>query len=151
MFFIRNFVGIDAEDVFQEVMLKVFQNIEKFNPLYSFNTWVYSITRNHCINHLNKRKLPMATEDPETSSLASGYTSQEDKLIHKELHREIDRILAEFSEDNQQIVFLRYYEGMKYREIARVMNFSTGTVKSRLHASRSILRKALEAYDERLR
>ena len=129
--------------------MKVFQNIEKFNPLYSFNTWIYTIARNQCINHFNRRKRRMAAEDPDTSLSASVNASQEDKVIRKELYLEIDRILATFSEDNQQIAFLRYYEGMKHREIARVMNIPTGTVKSRLHTSRSILRKALEAYDER--
>jgi RNA polymerase sigma-70 factor (ECF subfamily) len=140
---------LDAEDVFQEIMLKVFQNIEKFNPVYSINTWIYTIARNHCVNILGKRKLPMAAEDPEASSYAAGNSSQEDEMIHKELHREIDRVLATFSEDNRQIVFLRFFEGMKHREIARVMNIPTGTVKSRLHASRSHFKKVLEAYHER--
>ena len=149
LFFIRNYEGAEVEDIFQEVMMKVFQKIEKFNPLFSFNTWIYTIARNHCINHLSKRKMPMATEDPDTSLSASVNASQEDKVIRKELHLEIDRILATFSEDNQQIAFLRYYEGMTHREIARIMDIPTGTVKSRLHTSRAILKKALEAYDER--
>lgn len=148
-YFIRNFVKDDTEDVFQEIMLKVFENIKKFNPLYSFNTWIYSIARNHCINHLNKRKPPMTPGNPESSLPASGDVSSEDKVLRKEFYGEIDRVLATFNEDNQQIAFLRFFEGMKHREIARVMNIPTGTVKSRLHASRSHLKKVLEAYHER--
>ena len=60
-FFIRNFVRDEAEDIFQEVMLKVFQNIEKFNPLYPFSTWIYTIARNQSLNYINKRKLPAET------------------------------------------------------------------------------------------
>jgi RNA polymerase sigma-70 factor (ECF subfamily) len=148
-YFIRNFVKDDAEDVFQEIMLKVFENIETFSPRYSFNTWIYSIARNHCINHLGKRKSPMAPGNPESLLPASDNISSEDKVLQKELHREIDRVLGTFSEDNQQIAFLRFFEGMKHREIARIMNIPTGTVKSRLHACRTQLRDVLEAYNGR--
>jgi len=54
IFFIHNMVKDNAEDLFQEVMLKVYQNLDKYNPLYSFNTWIYTIARNHCLNYLNK-------------------------------------------------------------------------------------------------
>lgn len=150
-FFIRNIVGDDAEDVLQEIMLKVFENIEKFNPLYSFNTWIYSITRNHCVNYRGKRRLPIATGDPENKPAVSASLSNspEDDIIYKELYLKIDRILDTFSENNRQIAFLRFYEGMKLGEISRIMNIPTGTVKSRLHKSRSILKKALETYNER--
>jgi RNA polymerase sigma-70 factor (ECF subfamily) len=148
MYFIRNYVRDNTEDVFQEIMLKVFQNMEKFNPLYSFNTWIYTIARNHCLNHLNRRKLPVVDKNPETTIIASGSAPQEAGMIHRELHQEIDRVIATFSKDNQQIAFLRFYEGMKHREIARIMNIPTGTIKSRLHQARSLLRKAVEAHHE---
>jgi RNA polymerase sigma-70 factor (ECF subfamily) len=149
MYFIRNYTGDDSEDIFQEIMLKVFQNMEKFNHLYSFNTLIYTIARNHCLNHLNKRKLAMVAGDPETSAITPESTLQENEVIRKELHLEIDRVMATFSRANREIAFLRLHEGMKHREIARVMNIPTGTVKSRLHQIRLLLRKAVEAYHER--
>lgn len=149
MYFIRNFVRDDTEDIFQEIMLKVFQNIEKYNPLYPFNTWFYTIARNHCVNHIRKGKLPVVPGDPEPMLSESSAASQENDVIRKELYRKIDRVLSAFSEDNRQIAYLRFFEGMKHREIARIMDIPTGTVKSRLHACRSILRKVLEEYNER--
>lgn len=149
MYFVRNFIRNDTEDIFQEIMLKVFQNIETFNPLYGFNTWIYTIARNHCVNHINKRKLPVTSENPETMGSASDGLPQENEVIRKELHREIDRVLSKFSEDYRQIAYLRFFEGMKHLEIARIMDIPTGTVKSRLYACRLHLKKVLEAYNER--
>jgi len=57
----------NAEDLFQEIMLKVFQNLSTYNPMYSFNTWIYTIARNHCVNYITKRKL--LTVDIENKSL----------------------------------------------------------------------------------
>ena len=150
MFFIRNFVRDEAEDVLQEVMLRVFQNIEKFNPLYPFSTWIYTIARNQSLNYLNKRKLPIETGNAreETDFSKSGDCSPEEKTIHKELHQTIEHVLEGLNEENRQIAFLRFYEGMKHRDIARILGIPTGTVKSRLFATRAVLKKALEAYNE---
>ncbi len=148
LYFIRNCIRKDAEDVFQEIMLKVFQNIETYNPFYAFNTWIYTIARNHCANHLGKRRLPEVEADPEISMPASGCASQENELIQREHLREIGRVIGTFDEENQQIVYLRFFEGMKYREIARTMDIPTGTVKSRVHACRKLLKEALESDHE---
>jgi RNA polymerase sigma-70 factor, ECF subfamily len=149
-FFIRNFVRDEAEDIFQEVMLRVFQNIEKYNPLYPFSTWIYTIARNQSLNYLNKRKLPTEAGDTREKAFFSeaGDDSPEDKTIHRELHQTIDRALEGLSKENRQIAFLRFYEGMKHRDIARTLGIPTGTVKSRLFATRAILKEALEAYNE---
>ncbi len=149
-FFIRNFVRDEAEDIFQEVMLRVFQNIEKYNPLYPFSTWIYTIARNQSLNYLNKRKLPTEAGDTREKAFfpEAGDDSPEDKTIHRELHQTIDRALEGLSKENRQIAFLRFYEGMKHRDIARTLGIPTGTVKSRLFATRAILKEALEAYNE---
>jgi RNA polymerase sigma-70 factor (ECF subfamily) len=55
LFFIRPMVGIEAEDLLQEIMLKVYEHLGTYNPFYSLNTWIYAIARNHCLNFLQKK------------------------------------------------------------------------------------------------
>jgi len=140
----------NAEDLFQEVMLKVYQNLDKYNPVYSLNTWIYTIARNHCLNYLNKRKLYTVNLDKEEANNFEpiNLNSPETQSLNKELHQTIDNILSTFNEDNRQIAFLRFFEGMKNRDIARVMDIPTGTVKSRLHKIRTSIKNELEKYYE---
>ena len=150
-FFVRNMVKDNAEDLVQEIMLKVYQNLHRYKPLYSFNTWIFAIARHHCLNYLNKRSLITVNMDNDTVDHVSTGSSDsfETRTINKELHNSIDTILSEFNSDNRQIAFLYFYEGMKNREIARIMDIPTGTVKSRLHKIRESLKAGLEKYHGR--
>ena len=147
-FFIKNMVKNHAEDLFQEIMLKVYQNLHKYNPVYSFNTWIYTVARNHCLNYLNKKKLITVNMDDESvdNITTEDYDTPENQTLNNELHHTIDNILSKFNEDNRQIAFLYFFEDMRNREIALVMDIPTGTVKSRLHKIRENLKQGLEKY-----
>ena len=149
-FFIRNLVSNEAEDLLQEIMLKVFQNLKNYNPLYSFNTWIYAIARNHCINFLNKRKLVTQSMDflGENIQSKTGDNTPENRLLNKEMTNQIEQVLSGFEPEFKQIAYLRFYEGLACRNIAKVMNIPNGTVKSRLHTMRQKIKKALEKYNE---
>lgn len=148
IFFIRNMVKENAEDLFQDVMLKVYWNLDKYNPLYSFNSWIYSIARNHCLNFINKKRLTAQSLESGDESQHGGNenNSPEVESINKELTQRIENVLNTFSEENRQVAFLYFYEGLKNREIAQVMKIPIGTVKSRLYNIRAILKKDLEKY-----
>lgn len=148
IFFIRNMVKDNAEDLFQDVMLKVYRNLDKYNPLYSFNSWIYSIARNHCLNFINKKRIATQSLESRNDSQHTGEmnNSPEVNSINKELNQKIEDVLNTFSEENRQVTFLYFYENFKNREIAQIMDVPTGTVKSRLHKIRSILKKDLENY-----
>ncbi len=149
-FFIHNMIPHHAEDLLQEVMLKVYQNLDRFKPWYSFNTWIYTIARNHCINHLKKRRLDVRSIQ-EWETIENIHTHSHDpehQLLNQELHQHIDGALRSLDCDLRQIAFLRFYEGMKCRDIAQIMEIPTGTVKSRLHLIRQTIKEELESYDE---
>jgi RNA polymerase sigma-70 factor (ECF subfamily) len=151
LYFICNMTRGNAEDLFQEVMLKVYQNLEKYNPIYSFNTWIYTIARNHCLNYLHKGGLPawsgiMAAEE---GPVERDCDTPEDRALYKELHQTIGAALDKLNDDNRQIAFLRFFEGMKDGDIAGIMQLPAGTVKSRLHSIRMTLKEKLEKYHER--
>lgn len=149
-FFIQNMVKENTEDLFQEVMIKVFQNLSKYNPVYSFNTWIYTIARNHCVNYLKKRKLRTVNIENETINdlTLSWSNSPETKTLNKEFYHTIDEILNKLNENSRQIAFLYFLEGMKNSEISQIIDIPIGTVKSRLHSIRKTLKKELEKYHE---
>ena len=148
-FFIRQMVGEYAEDLLQEIMLKVYQNMEKYNPIYSFNTWVYTVARNHCITYLEKKKRVKDSKFEEGMKAGPYLTmdTPENGLMHQELHVEIDNFLEKLEPAYRQMAFLRFYEGFTLKKIAQIVDVPYGTVKSRLHLIRKALKKKLEAYD----
>lgn len=149
-FFIQNRVPDDAEDLTQEIMLKVYQNLERFDPNRSFNAWIYSIARNHCINHVSKKR-PSVGGFPGDSSaevLPAASDTPESKYLDRERERVIDSTLAALDPDLRETAFLRFHEGMRGREIADATGVPEGTVKSRIHCIRDKLKEALERYDE---
>jgi RNA polymerase sigma factor (sigma-70 family) len=147
-FFIRNIAPNDAEDLLQEVMLKVYQNLEKYNPFYAFNTWIYTIARNHCINFINKRKLTTQSMNAmeENERFKTSNETPESQLLSQEMNKQIEQVLLGFESEFREIAYLRFYEGMACRNIAKIMNIPNGTVKSRLHGIRQKIKKVLETY-----
>ena len=131
-------------------MLKVYRRIDQYNPIYAFSTWIYSVARNHCINYANKCKIPTVSDSQAIAEAGdtSAHGSQEMALIHQEMIRHIDRYLQELDPVYQQMAFLCFYEGMKLRQIAHVLDVPVGTVKSRIHLIRRELKKTLEALDD---
>jgi RNA polymerase sigma factor (sigma-70 family) len=150
MFFIGNITKNSPEDLFQDVMLKVYENLDKYNPIYSFNAWIYTIARNHCLNFLSKRALSTSNkcENAEDDSRGADMDTPQDLALSKELYQTIHGALNDLNEDSRQIAFLRFFEGMKEGDIARIMEMPAGTVKSRLHSIRTLIKDALEKYHE---
>jgi len=148
LFFIKAMLADAAEDVLQEIMLKVYHNLEKYNPIYSFNSWIYTVARNHCINAKAKKRLqtlPMTQEAEQT--IYATNNNPENEFISREACQQIDRFLEQLPAKHQQMAFLRFYEGMKVKEIAKVFDVPAGTVKSRLHLIKQALKKELEESD----
>jgi RNA polymerase sigma-70 factor (ECF subfamily) len=153
LFFIRNRVPLDAEDLLQEVMLKVYENLHRYNPARSFQAWIYAIARNHCINHLAKNRIRIST----SACLDGGKDvfvereTPEDRMIRNEQDQKIEAVLAALDAEHRETAFLRFYEGMKCSRIAEVTDVPEGTVKSRLFYIREQLRHELEGKHENRR
>ena len=148
-YFVRRNFGFskaETEDALQEIFLKIFRSLQDYDFDYSFNTWVYAIARNHCINlRRNDRNRDWSTLEEE--SLTGGQTPM-DIALERERDADLERALANLDEGSRQIVYLRYYEGMKIGEIARTMEMPEGTVKYELHRCKEVLKKKLEAINE---
>jgi RNA polymerase sigma-70 factor, ECF subfamily len=153
---IRNMVKNDADawDLSQDVFIKVWKALPKFEARAQFSTWLYRITHNVVYDWMRKRKLETAGElddsllDGERIAAGARATpSQEARpdraLENEELRLRIEGALEKISPEHREAILLREVNGMEYKEIAEVMECSIGTVMSRLFYARKKLQTLL--------
>ena len=150
--FVYRYIGNsqDAEDITQEVFLKTWRNLKRFDQNRSFKTWIFSIAKNTCIDTLKKKKtIPFSEfEDGEgrnmlletfvdATPLPNELFEQAD--ITKILTSAIEKLLPKY----RMVLFLRYNDHFTFREIAEVSGESLHTVKSRYRRALIQLKKLL--------
>ena len=149
----------DAADTTQEVFLKVFRGMKRFNGECSLKTWLYRIAIHEASNqrrwwfrHKSKETSMEAHVDREGNSfglcdtLVDRGESPLELFSHEEVRARVELELQQVSEPYRTTLVLRDIEGLAYEEIAEVLQISLGTVKSRLIRGRDALKKRLEAY-----
>ncbi len=150
----------DAADTTQEVFLKVFRGIKRFNGQASLKTWIYRIALHEASNQRRwwfrhkRRETSMEGvpgEDENQSfglkdTLIDEHESPFDLAAHEEIRSKVEEELALVPVPFRTTLVLRDIEGLSYEEIAEILQVSLGTVKSRLMRGRFALKKRLEAY-----
>ncbi len=121
----------EAEDVVQEVFLRVLKN----NALPgNFRAWIYKITRNRCLDVIRargRRRDDLAL--PTASRIDAHLTGCLTKMVRREQHAHLRRVLAELPEDQREVLHLRYAEDLSRAEIALVLDLPEPIIKSRLY------------------
>ncbi|MFT3990474.1 MAG: sigma-70 family RNA polymerase sigma factor [Luteolibacter sp.] len=160
---IRNMIHqeADAWDLSQEVFIKAWQALPRFEAKARFSTWLYRIAHNVVYDWTRKRKIESAGElndeifdrdriDPAASTAPSVAESPDDSLSHGELRQKIEAALEKISPEHREVVLLKDVQGLSYKEIADVMGSSLGTVMSRLFYARQKLQALLkDEYESR--
>ncbi len=149
----------DAADTTQEVFLKVFRGMKRFNGGSSLKTWVYRIAVHEASNQKRwwfRHKARETSIEPESAAddpafgirdlLVDGGNSPLENLQQQELKSLVERELRELDEPFRTTIVLREIEELSYEEIAEVMQTSLGTVKSRITRGREALKKRLEPH-----
>jgi RNA polymerase sigma-70 factor, ECF subfamily len=139
----------EAEDVAQDIFVKVFQSLHDFRGTSRFSTWIYRITVNHCLNHLRRRvrqQQSLGSTEVEEWTQASPMSNPHKTLEQKERWAIVQAKLQLLTPEHRTIVLLRDFEGLSYEEIADVLRLESGTVKSRLHRARMELKALLEPF-----
>ena len=144
----------EAKDIYQEVFIRVYRGIKKFEMKSEFSTWLYRITTNVCLTHKSKSKKHLQvsideqfeTEDDELSmyELADEEYDPGNLMLDKDLGEFISKAVDSLSSKQKMTFVLKHYEGYKLREIAKIMNCKEGTVKKYLFDAIRNLRKKLE-------
>jgi len=147
----------EAEDLAQEVFLRVFRARQKYRPRSKFSTWLFTIANNLALNSLRARQrkpvvsLPVHDSGPlgprPAEQLVHDHHSGPTKRIQQEeLAAQIRQALDGLNERQRMAVVLNKFEDMNYAEIAEVMGLSTKAIKSLLSRARMNLRAALSGY-----
>lgn len=141
----------DANDLVQEVFIKVFQNIDNFKKDSSLSTWVYRIALNHTLNFLQSQKRRKAFQ---FSSLENSMLEnlKSDKFFEaNEIELKFQKALLSLP-NKQRVVFnLRYYDEMPFKEMAEVLETSESSLKSSYHfASKKVQEQLLEEENVKL-
>ena len=142
----------DAEDIAQQVFLRIWRHAKNYRPDAKFTTYLFTIARNLVFNESRRRsrRKEVSTEErEETSHLeveASPDRQPDAELLQAELQRAVDAAIAALPEAQRMAVVLRRYEQMPYEEIAVVLKLSLPAVKSLLFRARAALRESLSGY-----
>jgi RNA polymerase sigma-70 factor, ECF subfamily len=145
-----------AEDLAQETFVRVFNNIERYDPRYKFSSWIFKIATNLTIDWIRRRELDtvsidgsrnaVTAEQIEATSItiASPDENPEELLEAKQLGEEIEDAIGKLRPEYKAAILLRHVEGREYQEIAEILSLPLGTVKTYIHRGRNELRDQLQ-------
>ena len=134
----------DAEDLTQEVFVRVFRSLSSYTP-GTFEGWLHRITTNLFLDQARRKakiRFDALAEDAETR-IASRAVTPDIQVMDGLFDEDVESALAELPPDFRAAVVLCDIEGLSYEEIADVLDLKLGTVRSRIHRGRTMLRKAL--------
>ncbi|MES2827977.1 MAG: sigma-70 family RNA polymerase sigma factor [Bacteroidota bacterium] len=137
----------DSNDLVQETLIKAIRYAEMYKEGTNMKAWLYTIMKNTFINsyrRISKRNSIIDTsEDLSSAQLKSSASSNlgESKFTMEDINKAITRLQPEYAAP-----FIKYFEGYKYYEIADELNIPIGTVKTRIHLARQILKNTLKMY-----
>jgi RNA polymerase sigma-70 factor (ECF subfamily) len=129
----------EAMDIAQETFLKLLSSIQEFRGDSSFESWLYRIVVNRCLDHQRRSRKVM----PFIGDLLDAAESALSKLLRAEVESDVQAIVGNLPPEQRIVVVLRYTEGLSYEEIAAILNCSKGTVASRLNRAHSVLERRL--------
>ncbi len=148
---------IDAEDLVQDTIVKAFRFFSSYEKGTNAKAWLFRILKNSYINNYRKKsKQPQQVDYDEVStyyetvrSEQSDTTDMEDIMYRGMLDDQITKALQRLPEDFRTVVLLCDVEGFTYEEIANMLDVPIGTIRSRLHRGRNLLRVELEEYADK--
>ena len=148
-----------AEDIVQDVFVRIVQNVETFKEESRFSTWAYTIARNLCIDHLRKRvhrkhaslDAPADSEGegaPLGERIAGSTMGADRTVIGKQLQTHIRAAVEALPEDQREVFLMRQVSELPFKEIAEIVGVSENTVKSRMRYALERLQAALAEFED---
>lgn len=144
-----------AMEVAQKTFISMHRNLAHLQDLARFKSWLYTIAVNYCREELRKRKShqSVSLHDLQPGEGEDSYRWEESGARHENPERQLrqtelsdllQKCLMELSEEQREVLIMKEYEGLKFREIAEVLNVSENTVKSRMYYGLNGMKKILE-------
>ncbi len=143
----------DAHDVAQEVFVKIYRALDRYDSQYKFSTWLFRIAQNAAIDRIRKRRLQVVSMDRPTDDSEDGtwefaddspdaYADARNRERRDAIQEAIDALPWEYRE----LIVMRHYGELSYEEIARAKDMPLGTVKNKLFRGRKMLKEVLDDY-----
>jgi RNA polymerase sigma-70 factor (ECF subfamily) len=145
-----------AEDLAQETFVRVFNNIDRYDPRYKFSSWIFKIATNLTIDSIRRKEIATVSIDGSRNAvtpdqieatsitIASTDENPEELLEAKQLGEEIEEAIQRLRPEYRAAILLRHVEGREYQEIAEILSLPLGTVKTYIHRGRHELRDSLQ-------
>lgn len=136
-----------AEDIAEEVFVKIFSALDRYDPTFPFASWLHRITSNLCIDYLRREKdraisldQPLGGDDDGLLIQIPARTAAPDREVEsKEMMAMLDEAIERLPEHYRIIVILRHQEERSYEEISETLGIPLGTVKARIHRARNMI------------
>ena len=143
----------DAEELSQEIFLKTFENLHRYDGSFPLVAWLLSLSRNLCIDRYRRRKREKSFRFVSDDAVARLLKSDDDpaaEALRRSASKILFSVLAEIPEDLAEILVLRDLDGLAYDEIGKALDLPDGTVKSRLFRARAeVARRIRERHERR--
>jgi RNA polymerase sigma-70 factor (ECF subfamily) len=143
----------EAHDLAQDVFLKVYQALDRFDPRYRFSTWIFRVAQNAAIDQIRRQKLRVTQplretidgEERDWEPPSSGPTPY-GEARNRERGRAIGRAIDELPPEYRELIEMRHFGELAYEEIATLKSLPLGTVKNKLFRARQMLKEQLGSF-----
>jgi RNA polymerase sigma-70 factor (ECF subfamily) len=125
-----------AADVTQDIFLKMYNNLEKFKEEKNFTAWLFTISRNYCIDYWRKNKKYLLNNQELDEKVSLPSPTPEDNVVRESEIRELRKKITQLEPELRVMLILRDIQDLSYQEIAGKFSIPEGTVKSRINRAR---------------
>lgn len=143
----------DAHDLAQEVLVKVYQALDRFDPQFRFSTWLFRIAQNSAIDQIRRRRFRLVSLSPEPVEgeardwdLPAPERGPYGDLRNRERGDAIQEAIEALPWEYRELILLRHMGELPYEEIARMKEMPLGTVKNKLFRGRQMLKEKLQEF-----
>lgn len=138
-----------AEDLLQETFIKIYKHLDQYDPSKSFSAWIISIARNTVYDYSKKKRIPTLNLLDEKDHPIEALSNNPSQLLEaKEKIEVLDKLLNNLPEKYRDIIILKYFDELKYNEIAEVLDIEITKVKWQLYEARKILLREMNIFEE---
>lgn len=145
-----------AEDLLNEIFMKLHDAREYYEPRAKFSTWLFTIARNHCMNYIKSRSYRQSRRIVSLEELAqkTTETSAHDRLMslsvpddskRADLRELLEQAIADLPDEYKEVFILHAVEGFAHEEVAQMLSMNPATVRTNYHRARALLRKTITA------
>lgn len=138
----------EAEDAAQEIFVRIYRQLARYDRTRKFSTWVLAIATNYCIDQLRRRRLQLVPLENIIPWARAREAGPEREALDREACDELQGLLRRLPEKYRAVLILRYWEELSCAEIGEVLRVPEGTVKTQLHRARKALERLMSEQGE---